>query len=146
MALASITLDPAAQAYADLSELDSVAATKLGGIAEGAEVNPTDTDALPEGTANKYDTGVPPADLEALPDGATRKAMMDAEKTKLDGVEEEAQADQDGAEIRDLIVALEDVERKIVITNPISGEYKVASVEVDADLKLKADYDETPEP
>lgn len=175
MALASITLDPNAQSYTDdeiVGKVNAAAAlitradaveiaavlesateklmsnveqTKLAGIAEGAEVNPADTDALPEGATNKYDTGVPPADLEALPDGATRKAMLDAEKTKLAGIEEGAKDDQDGTEIRDLVVALGDTERQLVLTNPVTGEHKVVSVEVDADLKLKAVYDETPE-
>ena len=117
MAMQTITLDPAAQAYADLSELDSVAATKLAGIAEGAEVNP--------------------ADLAALDATAA---------TKLGGIEDGAQADQDGAEIRDLVVALTDTERKIVITNPLTGEFKLVAVQVDADTKLRADYDDTPEP
>ncbi|GAI90491.1 unnamed protein product, partial [marine sediment metagenome] len=49
------------------------------------------TDDLPEGTTSKYDTGVPPANLEELPDGATRKAMLDAEKTKLTGIAEGAE-------------------------------------------------------
>lgn len=44
MAIEKVYLDPNAAAYADLADLDSVAATKLGGIAEGAEVNPTATE------------------------------------------------------------------------------------------------------
>ena len=41
-----ILLDPNAQAYADLNDLDSVAATKLAGIDENAEVNPTDAEVI----------------------------------------------------------------------------------------------------
>jgi hypothetical protein len=43
MAIEKIYLDPNAAAYADLADLDSVAAAKLAGIAAGAEVNPTAT-------------------------------------------------------------------------------------------------------
>ena len=43
MAIEKIYLDPNASTYADLADLDSAAATKLGAIAEGAEVNPTPT-------------------------------------------------------------------------------------------------------
>ncbi len=37
-------LDPNATAYADLADLDAIAASKLAGIAEGADVNPTGGD------------------------------------------------------------------------------------------------------
>ncbi|GAH81894.1 unnamed protein product [marine sediment metagenome] len=142
MAIQSILLDPAAeQNPASTDELAEGTTNKY-----DTGVPAADTDELTEGETNKYDTGVPPSDLEELPDGATRKAMMDAEKTKLEEIEDGAKDDQNGAEIRDLVVALEDTERKIVITNPVTGEHRVASVEVDADLKLKADYDDVPEP
>lgn len=133
-------------------------------------VPPASTDELPEGAANKYDTGVPPSDLEGLPDGATRKAMLDAEKTKLTGidegaevnpadlaaldpaassklagVEEGAKADQSGAEIRDAIVALGDTERKLVVTEPQPGEFKVIGVHRNAAGNLEYDYDDVPE-
>lgn len=141
MALQSIVLDPNAEVNpASTDELAEGTTNKY-----DTGVPPADTDALTEGATNKYDTGVPPADLEALPDGATRKAMMDAEKTKLAGVEENAKDDQDGAEIRDLVVALADLDRKIVITNPLTGECKVIAVQMDAALKLKAEYDDVPE-
>ncbi len=141
MALASITLDPAAEVNpASTDELTEGSTNKY-----DTGVPPSDTDQLAEGAANKYDTGVPPADLEELPDGATRKAMMDAEKTKLAGVEADAKDDQTGEEVRDLVVALGDADRKIVVTNPQTGECKAIAAQMDSELKLRVDYDDVPE-
>ena len=39
-------LDPNAASYADLADLDSAAASKLAGIAENADVNPTDDEVI----------------------------------------------------------------------------------------------------
>jgi len=104
-----------------------------------------DSDDLPEGSTNKYDTGAPPSDLDGLPDGTTRKAMSDTEKTKLTGIEEGATDDQTGAEIRDSVVALGDTERKIVITEPQTGEFKVTGVHRNAAGNLEYDYDDVAE-
>lgn len=106
---------------------------------------PASTDELTEGSTNKYDTGAPPSDLDGLPDGTTRKAMSSAEKTKLTGIEDDATADQTGAEIRDAVVALGDTERKILITEPLVGEYKVIGVHRNAAGNLEYDYDDVPE-
>ena len=129
-----------------------------------------DSDDLPEGTANKYDTGVPPATQDDLPDGTTAKqfsateqtkltgveagaevnpadlaALDPSQNTKLNGIEEDATADQTGAEIRDAVVALGDTERKIVITEPQSGEFKVIGVHRNAAGNLEYDYDDVAE-
>ncbi|MBA7506208.1 hypothetical protein ES706_04889 [subsurface metagenome] len=104
-----------------------------------------DADDLPEGTANKYDTGVPPATQDDLPDGTTARQFLATEKTKLTGIEDEAKADQSGAEIRDAVIALGDTERKIVITEPQSGEFKVTGVHRNAAGNLEYDYDDVPE-
>lgn len=141
MAIERILLDPAAEPNpASTDELPEGTTNKY-----DTGVPPTDTDGLPEGAANKYDTGIPPANLEELPDGATRKAMMEAEKTKLGGVEENAKDDQSGAEIRDAVVALPDLERKIVVTNPQTGEFKVVAVQAAANGKVAIDKDDVPE-
>lgn len=108
-------------------------------------VPPADTDELSEGAANKYDTGVPPADLEALPDGATRKAMTDTEKTKLTGIEAGADVNPTGPEIRDLVVAITETERKIVITDPQTGEFKLLAIHRNAAGNLEYDYEDVAE-
>ncbi len=142
----SFLLDPEAEPNVG-EEYTTTEKTKLTSIAEGAEVNP--------------------ADLDAVPDSATRQAMVDTEKTKLAGiepfaevnvgeiyttgeavklagVEDNAAADQTGAEVRDLIVGLGDVERKIVITEPVTGEFPIISVHRQADGKTKVSYDDVP--
>lgn len=124
------------------------------------------TDDLTEGAANKYDTGPPPANTDALPEGVTNKYDIDhfagksqddlpdgvthkqypaADKTKLAGIEENAKDDQLGAEIRDLVVALADTERKILITEPETGEFKVISAHRNAAGNLEYTYDDVPE-
>ena len=104
MVIQSAKLDPDAQAYTDDEIVGKVNAAAVaitrGDAIDGSALGGVDSDAIAEGAANKYDTGVPPADLEDLPDGATRKAMLAAEKTKLGGVEEGATVDQTGAEIK----------------------------------------------
>lgn len=108
-------------------------------------VPPANTDELPEGAANKYDTGVPPATQDELPDGITAKQFSATEQTKLAGVEDAATADQDGAEIRDLVVALEDLERNLVVTTPAIGEFKIISVERNAAGELAYKYNDVAE-
>ena len=107
-------------------------------------VPPATTDELTEGVTNKYDTGVPPATQDDLPDGVTAKQFLATEKTKLAGVEENAKDDQDGAEIRDLIVALGDTERKIVITNPETGEFKLVDIHRNAAGNIEYTYEDVP--
>lgn len=106
---------------------------------------PATTDELTEGTTNKYDTGAPPSDLEELPDGATRKAMLDAEKTKLTGIEDNAKDDQTGAEMQTAIKGLAWGDREIVVTEPVSGENKVRGIHRNAAGNLEYDYDDVPE-
>jgi hypothetical protein len=144
----SFVLDPNAQAYTDdeiVAKVNAASAniTRSNAVESSAvDLSGKDTDDLAEGSGNKYDTGAPPATLEDLSDGSTRKAMSSTEKTKLSGIEDSATADLSAAEIRDLIVGLADTERKIVITDPSSGQYKVISVERQADGKLKISYDD----
>lgn len=126
-----------------------------------------DADDLPEGETNKFFSGKSQDDL---PDGTAAKQFSATEQTKLTGVEagaeanpadlaeldptantklggieESATADQTGAEIRDVVVALGDTERKIVITEPQSGEMKVIDVHRNAAGNLEYDYDDAPE-
>lgn len=98
MALATMTLDPDAQAYVDLADLD------------------------------------PTAD-----------AALDAAVAKLVSIEDGATADLTASEIRDLIVALADAERLIVITRPVSGKHKCIAMQRNADGKLEVEYDDVPE-
>ena len=114
----SILLDPNAQSYTD----DQIV----------AKVN----------SATATITRVGFTDLDKVSDGSTNKAYTATEKTKLAGVEAGATADQTGTEMRDLIVGLADVDRKIVISEPVSTEFKVISVQRDSAGKIKVSYDD----
>ena len=87
--------------------------SKLAGIAEGAQVNPTDLDEVPDGASRVAMTPtersklggiadgaqVNPADLDEVPDGTGRLAMTPTERSKLGGIADGAQvnpADLDG--------------------------------------------------
>ncbi|MBA7540920.1 hypothetical protein ES705_33223 [subsurface metagenome] len=80
--------------------------------------------------------------LEEITEGTTKKHFLDIEKSKLDGVEANAKDDQTGTEIRDLVVALADTDRKLIITDPQTGEFKVLAIHRDAAGKLDVDYDD----
>lgn len=121
MAKQSFVLDPNAQAYTDdeiVGKINSASATV---------------------------TRVGFTDLDKISDGSTNVGYTGTEKSKLSGIEANATGDLSGTEIRDLIVALSDTERGIVITDPTTGEYKVISVERDSNGKLKIDYDDVAE-
>lgn len=138
MALLTMELDPDAQAYADLAELDSTAASKLAGIDAGAEVNPADLAEL-DATANTKLTGI-----EEGAEANVGEEFSTAEQSKLTAVEEGATADQSGAEVRDVLAGLSDAERKFVMTSAISGQFKIVAVQRKADGKLEVTYDDTP--
>lgn len=53
MAIVEMELDPNAAVYADLADLDATAASKLAGIADGAEANPADLAELDATAATK---------------------------------------------------------------------------------------------
>lgn len=108
-------------------------------------IAPSTTDDLPEGTTNKYDTGEPPTDLEELPDGTTRKAMLAAERTKLTDIEDNAKDDQTGAEIQTAIVGLADADKKIVLSEPQSGEHKIYGIHRNAAGNPEYNYEDQAE-
>jgi len=147
----SFLLDPNAQSYTDdeiVGKVNTATAniTRANAVESAAvDLSGKDTDDLSEGAGNKYDTGAPPADLDALADGSTYKKISATEKTKLTGIEDSATVDQSATEIRDSILGLGDTERGIVTTDPTTGQFKVISVERDADGKLKVQYDDVAE-
>lgn len=89
---------------------------------------------------------ITPSDLDGLPDGTTRKAMSDTEKTKLTGIEENATTDQSGAEIQTAVEGLADADRKIMVSDPLSGEHKIYGVHRNAAGNLEYDYEDQAEP
>lgn len=159
--MGKMTLDPDAQAYADLDELDSVAAAKLAGIEDAAKADQTGAEIK---TAYEAEAGaftdakdtkltgieegadVNPADLAALDPTAD---------TKLDGIDAGAKVDQDGDNIAAAInagtdpitreSALSQADLKLVKSEPVVGEHKINFVVRKADGKLEADYEDAPE-
>ncbi len=113
MTVQSMQLDPGATSYADLAALDSTAATKLSGIATGAEVNP--------------------ADLAALDS---------TQDTKLNGIDTGATVDQTGTEIQTAILSLADADRKLIKTDPQTDEFTVLAIQRDTNGKLDVTYDD----
>jgi len=126
MAIQSMQLDPNAQAYTD-DEIVGKVNTATANITRAGSV---------EATARPIGAGEV---------GATELAdepYTTAEQTKLSGIEDGAKDDQTGAEVRDLIVALADTDRKLVITNPVAGEFKVVAIHRQSDGKLDVEYDD----
>ena len=116
--------------------------TKLTAIEEEATADQTGIEMV--GSLEALDPG-DKLDADAIIDGVTNKAYSGTEQTKLSGVEEGAKDDQTGAEVRDLVVALSDTERQLVITDPAVGEFKVTGVHRNAAGNLEYDYDDVPE-
>jgi len=116
MTIEKIYLDPNAAAYASLADLDSTAASKLSGIAEGAQVNP--------------------ANLAALDSTAS---------TKLGTIAEGATVDQTAAELRDAIVGLADDDRQLVISRPTTGQKKIIAIQTHSDGKQEIEQNDTAE-
>ena len=126
MAIQSMQLDPNAAAYTD----DEII----------GKINAASADIT---RAGSVDAAARP--LEAGEVGGAEladEAYTAAEQSKLTGIEASATADQDGAEVRDLIVGLADDARQIVLTNPVSGEFKIVSIHRQADGKLDIEYDD----
>jgi len=130
MVIQSAKLDPNAASYTD---------DEIVGKVNAAAVSITRVDAI-DGAA------LGDVDLDDIDDSATRLAMSDTELTKLIGIEEGATVDQTDEEIRDLILALPDTERGLVITDPTTGQFKVVSIERDPDGKFNLKYDDVAEP
>jgi len=114
MAIVKDYLDPNAAAYTD---------DQIVGKVNTATANITRANAVAEA---------------ALPaESATFQVVTQAETTKLAGVEAGATADQTGAEVRDLVVALTDDTRQIIISRPTAGQYKVYAIQKHTDGKTE---------
>ena len=126
MTIQSFTLDPNAQIYSDNDIVDKINA---------ASNAITRSDAISGAALGN-------CDLDDLSDGSTNKGYTGTEQSKLAGIEDNATADQTGAEVRDLLSGLSDTERLFVMTDPESGEYPVIAIERKSDGKLNVKYDD----
>ena len=61
---------------------------------------------------------------------------------KLNGIEANATIDQTGAEIQTAILALSDASRKLIKTDPTTGEFTVLAIQRNATGKLDVDYED----
>ena len=123
MAIQSMQLDPNAASYADLSELDSAAASKLAGIDAGAEVNHADLSEL-DSTANTKLSGID-AGANVNP---TDDEVIAAINSATDPITREAALSQD--------------DLNLVKTNPAGGEFPVKNIHRDATGLLDVEYDD----
>ncbi|GAG95153.1 unnamed protein product, partial [marine sediment metagenome] len=82
----------------------------------------------------------------ALPaETATFKKFSGTEQTKLTGIEDSATIDQTGAEVKDLIVALADDVRQIIISRPQTGQKKIYAIQTHSDDKQEIEQSDTAE-
>lgn len=72
-------------------------------------------------------------------------ALDSAAATKLSGIETGATADQTATEVRDAIVGLSDDTRKIVITRPTTGQYRIYAIQKHTDGKTEVERKDTAE-
>ena len=126
----SFLLDPNAQSYTD---------DEIVGKVNSATAQITRSDAV-------NSTALGDCTMDDLADGSTNKGYTATEQSKLSGVEENATADQTATEIHTAILGMAEGDRKIVITDPQSGEYPVIAIQRDSSGKLKVEYDDVAEP
>ncbi len=122
MAIQKVYLDPNAASYTD----DQIVGKVNAATAQVTRASAVSADAVVDGTTNKAYTGT--------------------EQTKLGGIEAGATVDQTGAEIRDAVVALADLDRKIVISRPTTGQKKIVAIQTHSDGKTEVEQNDTAEP
>lgn len=163
MAKQSFQLDPDAVAYTDDEIVGKINSATTGAVItrsdsvsaaarpiEAGEVGATELE------HEAYTTGEK-AKLTGIEDSATAdqtgteiktayeaeaNAYTDTKDTKLTSIEDSATTDQTGTEIRDAVVALADTERKIIITDPQTGEFPILAIQRNSTGKLDIDYDD----
>lgn len=136
MAIQSMTLDPNAASYTN----DEVVAKV------NAATATVSADKIVDGATNKAYTGTEKTKLTGIEAGAqvnpaSLAALDSAAATKLGGIEAGATADQTGAEVQNAILALADADRKLIKTDPATGEYYVLNIQRDETGKLDVDYE-----
>lgn len=133
MAIVKDYLDPNAVAYTD----DQIVGKVNAATANITRASSVEATARPIGTSEVTDTMISGVSADKVADGTTNKAYTATEKTKLGTVEDNATADQTGAEVRDLVVALTDDTRQIIISRPTTGQYKVYAIQKHTDGKTE---------
>ncbi len=152
MVIQSAKLDPNAQSYTDdqiVGKVNAAAVPITRADAIGpASLGDVDLDDIADGTTSKSYTNTEKTKLGGVTEGAepnVGEEFTTGEQTKLTGISDGAQPDQTGPEVRDLILAIADTERGLVVTDPTTGQFKVVSIERDPDGKMNIKYDDVPE-
>lgn len=67
------------------------------------------------------------------------EAFTSTQKTKLTGIATAATVDQTGPQMRDLIVAITDLDRTIVISRPVTGQKKIVALQTHSNGKTEVE-------
>ena len=86
-----------------------------------------------------------PTDLDDIPDGTTYKRATPAQLTKVDGVEDNATADQSGLEVQSAITGLADADKVLISSDPLTGEKRVYGIHINAAGNIETDNNDTAE-
>ncbi len=150
MAVVEMELDPNAVSYTD-NEIVGKVNTATANITRASSVSAaarpiaasevTETELAANAVTNtKVATGAA-ISADKLADGTTNKVFTATDDTKLGTIEDNATADQTGAEIQTAILGLSDSVRKLIKTDPQTGEFTVLSLQRKSTGKLGAKYD-----
>ena len=88
---------------------------------------------------------ITPTDLDDLPDGTTYKRATGTQLTKVDGVEDNATADQTGLEVQTAITGLADADKVLISSDPLTGEKRVYGIHINAAGNIETDNNDTAE-
>ena len=154
MAIEKVYLDPNATTYTDdeiVGKVNTATAniTRASSVAAAARpigaLEVTATELAADAVTNAKVAAGAAIDADKLADGTTNKVYSATEKTKLGTVEDNAAADQTGAEVRDLVVGLADDDREIVISRPTAGQKKIYAIQTHTDAKTEVEQSDTAE-
>ncbi len=129
MAIEKIYLDPNAQAYTD---------DQIVGKVNSATANITRASSVAAAARPIAAGEVGATELSA-------EEFSSAEQSKLSGIDPGAKVDQTGAEIRDAIVGLADLDRQLIITRPVAGQKKIIALQTHSDGKQEIEQNDTAE-
>jgi len=113
-------------------------------------ITPTDLDGLPDGTTYKKMSATEQTKLGGIDEGAEVNpadlAALDATASaKLTGIEDSATADQTGLEVQTAIEGLTDAQRKVILSEPATGEHKIYGIHRNAAGNPEYEYEDQAE-
>ena len=121
MGIEKIYLDPNAASYTD---------DEIVGKVNSATAQITRAEAIASG---------------ALKEDASFVKMLPAEVTKLTGIQEGAEVNPTGGEMRDAIAALADDDRQIVMSRPTVGQKRIYAIQTHTDGMTEVEQSDTAE-